>query len=84
MSTDFTPFHGISLHVTCTIAPENADKFLAAFKDCFDHVIKEPDCTFFELYRDPENPGRFKWVENWSRDKDWLIKVSRDTGSDGR
>ena len=44
-------FHGISLHVSITVAPENIDKFLAAFKVCFDRVTAEPECTFFEIFR---------------------------------
>lgn len=67
-------FHGISLHVSVTIGP-NIDKFLAAFKECFDKVTAEPECTFFEVYQDPDQPGRFKWVENWSRDKEWFMTV---------
>ena len=68
-------FHGISLHVTITVAPENAEKFLDAFKTCFDLVTKEPQCTFFEVFRDPETPGRFKWVENWSKGREWFFEV---------
>lgn len=59
------PPQGISLHVTVHIAPENTDRFLAAFKAIFDVVSAEPECTFFEIYRCPEEPGKFTWVENW-------------------
>lgn len=59
------PSQGISLHVTVHIAPENAERFLAAFKTVFDVVAAEPECTFFEVYRSPEEPGKFSWVENW-------------------
>ncbi len=76
MSAQTPTFHGISLHVSVTVAPENADKFLAAFKPCFDAVTAEPECTFFEVYRDADTPGRFMWVENWSKDKEWFFKVS--------
>lgn len=57
--------HGISLQVTVHIAPENVDKFFAAFKPVFDAVCAEPELTFFELYRDPDEPGKLSWVENW-------------------
>lgn len=63
-------FHGISLHVNITVAPENVDKFLAAFKTCFDAVTAEPECTFFEVFHDVDNPGTFRFVENWSKDKE--------------
>ena len=75
MATQSNEFYGISLHVSITVAADNADKFLAAFKTCFDHVTAEPDCTFFELYRDADKPGHFQWVENWSKDQDWFFKV---------
>lgn len=67
---DSHAFHGISLHVNITVAPENVDKFLAAFKPCFDAVTAEPECTFFEVFHDQDNPGRFRFVENWSKDKE--------------
>ena len=56
---------GISLHISVHVAPENADKFLAALKPVIDSVSAEPECTFFEVYQDPEDPGKLSWVENW-------------------
>lgn len=67
-------FHGISLHVTITVAPENIDKFLEALRPCYEAVIAEPDCTFFEVFQDPEKPGRFRFVENWTKAKDWFMQ----------
>lgn len=72
---DSHAFHGLSLHISVTVAPENVDKYLASFKTCFDAVVAEPECTFFELFANAETPGHFKWVENWSKDKEWLLKV---------
>ena len=71
-------FHGTSIHVTITVAPENAEKFLALLKPCFDAVTAEPECLFFEVFQDPEEPGSFRFVENWSKDKEWLITVCRE------
>ncbi|CAF9927710.1 MAG: hypothetical protein HETSPECPRED_006653 [Heterodermia speciosa] len=68
------PFHGISLHVTIVVAPENADKFLESLRPCFDAVTAEPECMSFQVFHDAEQPGYFRFVENWSKDKDWLIK----------
>lgn len=68
--------HGVSLHVTVTIAAENVEKFLDAFKPVYDVVTAEPECLFFELFQDAEDPGRLKWVEDWSKDKEWFFKVS--------
>ena len=70
-------FHGISLHVTIVVAPENVEKFLELLKPCFDAVTAEPECMGFEVFHDPEQPGYFRFVEHWTKDKEWLIKVSR-------
>ncbi|CRG89204.1 hypothetical protein PISL3812_06240 [Talaromyces islandicus] len=72
--TTSSDFHGISLQVTITIAPENVPKFLEAFKPAYDKVTAEPECTFFELYQSPESPGVISWVENWSKPVDWLVQ----------
>ena len=72
---DSHTFHGISLQVSITVAPENIDKFLAALKPCYDAVTAEPECTFFEVFHDMDNPGHFRFVENWSKSKEWFLKV---------
>ncbi|KAI0105196.1 hypothetical protein F4776DRAFT_668723 [Hypoxylon sp. NC0597] len=65
---------GISLHVTVHIAPENVERFLVAFKAVFDVVAAEPECLFFEVYKSVEEPGKISWVENWSKDVQWLME----------
>jgi quinol monooxygenase YgiN len=55
----------LSLHMTVYIRPENLGKFWEAFKPLYDNVIAEPECTFFEVYQSPEDPGTISWVENW-------------------
>ncbi|KAI0440232.1 hypothetical protein F4803DRAFT_553300 [Xylaria telfairii] len=71
---------GWSLHVTVHIAPENVDRFLAAFKPVFDKVIAEPECLFFEMYQSPQEPGKLSWVENWSKSPEWFLEnqVTKD------
>lgn len=63
--TTTSHYPGISLQVTVTIAPENAAKFIELFTPVYEKVTAEPECTFFEVYQSPENPGVFSWVENW-------------------
>lgn len=58
---------GFSAHVTVTMAPENVPKFLEAFRGVYEKVIQEPECTFFEAYESPEEPGKLIWIENWFR-----------------
>ncbi|KAI1133395.1 hypothetical protein F5Y10DRAFT_87410 [Nemania abortiva] len=71
---------GWSLHVTVYIAPENVDRFMAAFKPVFDKVVAEPECLFFEMYQSPQEPGKISWVENWSKSPEWFLEnqVTKD------
>ncbi|KAL6406577.1 hypothetical protein AUP68_09376 [Ilyonectria robusta] len=55
---------GFSLHVTIFIDPLNVAEFFKHFKLAYENVIVEPECTFFEVYQSPENPGELRWVEN--------------------
>lgn len=71
-------FHGISFHLTFTVAPENANEFLKRFGPIVDLVAAEPECEYFEVFQSPEQPGRFRVVEHWSKDKDWFMKVGLD------
>ncbi|KAI0434291.1 hypothetical protein F5Y09DRAFT_266792 [Xylaria sp. FL1042] len=71
---------GWSLHVTVYIAPENVDRFLAAFKPVFNKVVAEPECLFFEMYQSPQEPGKLSWIENWSKSPEWFLEnqVTKD------
>ncbi|CAG8949538.1 hypothetical protein HYFRA_00007770 [Hymenoscyphus fraxineus] len=73
--SDTKPFPGLSLEVTVTIAPENVPKFFESFKPAYEAVIAEPECTFFEVFIDPDQPGVIHWVEGWKKDKMWLLGV---------
>lgn len=66
----------MSLHVTYYIEPSKVDDFLAALKPAYDGVIAEPECIFFEVYQSPDNPGVFKFVENWNCTTEWFMNVS--------
>ncbi|OCK95915.1 uncharacterized protein K441DRAFT_554130 [Cenococcum geophilum 1.58] len=64
-----------SFHIKITVAPENAEKFLAALKPVFEGFAAEPECTYFEVFQDPENPGTFRLVENWNATKEQIFEV---------
>ncbi|TVY84090.1 hypothetical protein LSUE1_G003854 [Lachnellula suecica] len=68
-------FPGMSLHVTIFVAPEEVPKFLAFLRTAYEAVIKEPECTFFEVYTNPSVPGQVSWVEGWNKDFKWLMEV---------
>ncbi|KAL3473228.1 hypothetical protein BJX99DRAFT_201395 [Aspergillus californicus] len=66
---------GISLQVSVFIAEENVPKFFEAMLPVYEKVIAEPECTFFEIYQNPQSPGELSWVENWSQSLEWLMGV---------
>ena len=72
--------YGTSIHVTVTIDPRNEEAFLQALKPAFDAVCTEPGNTFFEVYKNSDKPGQFKFVENWNASKEWLIEVRKPRG----
>lgn len=66
---------GYSLHVTLHIDPAQLDAFFEAFKPAYDAVTAEPECIFFEMYQDPNVPGKIRLVENWNQSLEWLTSV---------
>ena len=67
----------LAVHVKITVDPKNSETFLKALKPTFEKVIEEPLNTFFEVYRDPRNPGVFKLVEHWNATPEYMKNVSR-------
>ena len=65
-----------SLQVEIWIDPANVEKFFEAFQKIFDIVSAEPECTFFEVFQDPDDLGHLSWVENWSASTVWVATVS--------
>ena len=52
----------ISFQVTVWISLENVPKFFKALLAVYKRVIMEPEYTFIEYYKDPEEPGRIERV----------------------
>ncbi|KAI4097704.1 MAG: hypothetical protein LQ339_006683 [Xanthoria mediterranea] len=71
---------GMSLHVSIYIDPSNRTAFLEHFKPCFEAVRAEKECTFFEVFSDPDDEGHLSWVENWSKGKEWFMteQITKD------
>jgi len=69
----------LSLHVTIQVAPENAEAFLAALRPTWAGCSSEPECLFFDVFQDPKTPGLFRFVELWSKDREWFETVYRPT-----
>jgi hypothetical protein len=55
--------------------PENVDAFLEALKPAYDAVIAEPENVFFQVFQNPQNPGEFKFIENWNGSVEWFMSV---------
>ena len=64
-----------SVHLKITVDPAHADTFLNALKPVFDAVVADAKNTFFEVYKDEENPGVFKLVENWNATVQYMKEV---------
>ncbi|KAI1125431.1 hypothetical protein F5Y10DRAFT_268155 [Nemania abortiva] len=64
-----------SVHVKVTVDPANSEAFLRALEPTYKNVIAEPLNIFVEVYRDEQNPGVFKLVENWNAALEYLMSV---------
>lgn len=67
---------GLSVHVKVTVDPSNTEAFLKALEPTFSNVKAEPLNIFCEIYKDGNNPGVFKFVENWNATLDHMMNVS--------
>jgi quinol monooxygenase YgiN len=70
-----SPPPGFVLLVKIFIDPSNTDAFLKAFKPCYDAVIAEPECKFFEVAISTDVPGQFTFWEGWTIGKEEFMEV---------
>lgn len=68
---------GLSVHVKVTVDPSNTEAFLEALEPTFSNVKAEPLNIFCEIYKDGNDPGVFKFVENWNATMDHMMNVSK-------
>lgn len=64
-----------TLHVSIQVAPKNVDAFLEALRPAWAGVVAEPENLFFDVFQSQETPGLFRFVEVWSKGKDWFLTV---------
>ena len=64
------------LSIKVFLEPNQVEKFLEYFKAAYDTVLAEPECRFFVVGQNPQEPGTFSWTEGWTKDVDWLLNVS--------
>lgn len=65
----------IILNVQVFISPERIDEFWTHFKPVLDKVVAEPECRYFVVGRDENDPTCLSWTEGWSEDATWLQEV---------
>jgi hypothetical protein len=66
---------GFTLVVTTTVQPGKMNEFLECFWKAVKLASAEPECLSFEVFRYPDEPNKLKWVENWSKSKEWFFEV---------
>ena len=71
----FTMAKQTALHVTIQVAPHDVPAFLEALRPCWAGCASEEENLFFDVFEDPETPGLFRFVELWSKDKEWFFDV---------
>ena len=75
MDTELPTLDRFSLQVTVYFRPDDLPTFWEAFKPVFDKVWAEPEIVHFEVFEDPNEPGKLSWVENWDKSPEWFMKV---------
>ncbi|PMD18137.1 hypothetical protein NA56DRAFT_577881 [Hyaloscypha hepaticicola] len=61
------------LQIKMIVKSGHRETWLALFKQIFNHVSQEPECAYFIVGED--EPGVFRWMEGWTKDKEWVNDV---------
>jgi quinol monooxygenase YgiN len=64
----------LTLFVTFYVKPDLIEDFKAAHRPAWAAVAAEPECLLFDVFQDPEQPGRFRFVEVWNASREWFEK----------
>lgn len=63
------------LQVKVTFDPKDRNTFLEHFKPVYDRVLAEPECGYFLVGENIQEPGTFRWTEGWTKDVAWFMTV---------
>lgn len=84
-STIFPKTHRLSLHtmasksftlfVTLHVAPNDVEKLFEAHRPIWASVAAEPECLLFDVFQSTEDRGKVRFVEVWSKDREWFESV---------
>lgn len=64
----------LTLFVTFKIKPNLIEDFKSAHRPVWRACAAEPECLFFDVFQDPASPGTFRFVEIWSKSREWFEK----------
>lgn len=66
---------GVILSVKVWIPEEKMEQFFELFEPAYHAVVAEPECRFFVVSKNPQDPTCLSWVEGWSKGVQWLQNV---------
>ena len=66
---------GVILSVKVYVPVEKQPEFFKFFRPAYDAVIAEPECRFFFVTQNPQEPEAISWVEGWTKGVEWLQEV---------
>jgi quinol monooxygenase YgiN len=72
MSTEALNPTQTTLIVTIRISPPDIPAFLDALRPCWQACAKEPELIYFDVFHSPSEPGKFRFVEVWTKDEKWF------------
>lgn len=65
----------LTVFVTLQVLPENAERFKEIHRPLWKKCSEEDECLLFDVFQDPETPGRFRFVEVWRQGRQWFEEV---------
>ncbi|KAI3401212.1 hypothetical protein diail_11918 [Diaporthe ilicicola] len=65
----------LTLFVTFHIKHDLIEKFKEAHRPVWAACAEEPECLLFDVFQDPGQPGRFRFVEVWNASREWFENV---------
>ncbi|KAF2174205.1 hypothetical protein M409DRAFT_16472 [Zasmidium cellare ATCC 36951] len=66
------PKKQLTLFVTFHIKPDLIEDFLSAHRPVWAACAREPQCLLFDVFRDPQTPGKFRFIEVWDESREWF------------
>lgn len=63
-------FPQLTLFVTFHIKLDLIEAFKKAHRPVWAACAKEPGCVLFDVFQDPSEPGRFRFIEIWNASRE--------------